>query len=217
MRNVSAYISRTIVTGTMLFAASITSTAVQADIISIESNSAYSTEGIGMFTGTIEYNYTVDNYGSLILSLTNTSIADNNDDLYLTGVIFNIDSIENSAMATLISGPDEFLNAPNQNGAPYGDPFIGGAALGGNWLGGGSPKDGIIIGDTGVFEFEINANDAASLTASSFINGKFDFNFLVRFKGDLGSDKVPVPTPASFAILAVSGIVIAGGRRKRLL
>ncbi len=112
----------------------------------------------------------------------------------------------------------EFLDAPNQNGGPFGNPFVGGAALEGNWLDGGMPDDGLGVGVSGTFTFDITAADADSLSAVSFIQGPYDFNFIVRFRG-LGkdgefSDMVPaIPAPGALALLGLGAL--AQRRRRR--
>jgi len=193
--------------------------AARADIILIQSNSGASTEGLGTFTGSIDYAFdAIDGDGRLIITLTNTSPAGNGG--FLTGFVFNINSVDANASATLVSGsPVTLINAPNQNGAPFGNPYDGGAALGGNFLDGGNPSAGIAVGATGTFEFEVNACDASTLTASSFLSGPFEYDFLVRFRGfaDGGSDKVPaekaIPGPSAI-LMACIGILMIGRRRR---
>ncbi len=194
------------------------SSAVQADMIGIVSNTAASTEQLGTYTGSLNYEYSITlSSWSLVITLTNTSPVANGG--LITGVIFNIDSSDANASATLVSGTHPFQNAAGQNGAPYGSPYDAGAALGGNWLGGGSPNAGIQVGATGSFTFKVSASDAASLTASSFLNGPFQYDFLVRFKGfnNGGSDKVPgvptVPGPTFLSTIAI-GLLMPTRRRR---
>jgi len=191
----------------------------RADLIFIQSNSGASSEGLGSFTGSIEYAYdAIDGDGQLIITLTNTSPAGNGG--FLTGFVFNIDSADAGASATLVSAsPVTLINAPNQSGEPFGNPYDAGAALGGNFLGNGNPDQGVAIGTTGTFEFEVNASDASTLTAASFLNGPFEYDFLVRFRGfgDGGSDKVPaeqiVPGPSAL-LMACLGVLVIGRRRR---
>jgi hypothetical protein len=192
----------------------------QASFISIESDSSNSTENLGRFTGSIEYNYQFGYLGTINITLTNTSAAANAG--LLTGFVFNIDSADPDACAVLQSGTHPFfLDAQGENAAPFGDDFDAGAALGGNFLGGGSTNNGIPVVETGTFTFQLVASDAANLTAESFINGPYAFDFIVRFRGfeDGGSDKVPamvtiVPAPAALSVLSVC--ILGLRNRKRV-
>lgn len=183
----------------------------------IYGDTANSSEGIGDYTGNLDYIYAGGSQGWLTVSLTNTSDPLNGG--FITGFAFNFDSVDNAASATLISGSHPFTGITNANAAPYGV-FDAGAALGGNWLGGGSPNAGIAVGDTGVFVFSILASDAMNLAAESFIAGP-GYGFIVRMRGfaDGGSDKIPgttdmpVPAPAAASLLAIAGLV--GIRRRR--
>lgn len=185
-----------------------------ADIINIVADTNNSTEGLGNFSGTLQYDYLMGNMGLLTVMLNNTSDESNGG--WITGLIFNFATNDENASANLADATHPFENAPWQNGAPFGDPFMGGAALGGDWLGGGDPGFGIAVGDSGTFSFDINATDAELLTAGSFLQGMFDYNFLVRFKGfeNGGSDKVPaVPAPGALVIFGLG--TLAQRRRKR--
>ncbi len=187
---------------------------VSADTIQIFADTLNSAEGIGDFTGSLTYDFIVGDMGVLTVDLTNTSAPDNGG--WLTGFIFNIGSSDPNVAAPYTGGTHPFEDAPGQDGAPYGNPFLAGAALGGNWLGGGFAGDGIAVGDSGSFSFDVLASDAASLRASSFLEGPFRFNFMVRFRGflDGNSDKVPaVPAPGALALLGIAAL--AQRRRRR--
>lgn len=192
--------------------------AAHAGFILIASDSANSTEDLGTFTGSIDYTANTSVTGTLIISLTNTSAAGNEG--ALTGLIFNFESADANASVALQSGTHPFLDTQGGNGAPFGGDFMAGAALGGSFLGGGSPNAGIHVGETGTFTFLVNASDAASLTAESVINGPYEFDFIVRFKGfaNGGSDKVPatalvVPAPGAMGLMAMA--LVGLGRRRR--
>ena len=184
-----------------------------ADIINIVADYNNSTEGLGDFTGTLQYEYQMGDMGLLTLIINNTSDEANGG--WITGVIFNFATSDENALANLADATHPFENAPWQNGAPYGDPFMGGAALGGDWLGGGDPGLGVGVGESGTFSFDITATDANLLSAGSFLQGPYDFNFLVRFRGfeNGGSDKVPaIPAPGSIVLLGLGALA---HRRRR--
>jgi len=197
-----------------LVAMCLMTSASHAGLILIQSDPANSSENLGTFTGTLDYNPGIGS-GTLIISITNTSPVANGG--FLTGFAFNIDSADAGALATLQPGATHpFLDTGSENAPPFGT-YDAGAALGADWSGGGSPNSGIAVGATGTFTFNVVASDAASLTASSFINGPNEFDFVVRFRGfkDGGSDKVPseiVPAPSVLSLLVIG---VAGTRRRR--
>ena len=192
-----------------------------ADTIQIFADTGNSTEGLGDFSGSLTYDFIVGDLGVLTVDLTND--IDPGFGGFLTGFIFNVGSADNNVAATLTSTTNPFfLNAPDQNGSPFGNRYVGGAALGGNWLGGGNPMNGIGPSDSGIFTFDITAIDADSLSAASFLQGPYDFNFLVRFRGvgpDGGlSDKVPaVPAPGALALLGLGALTQRRRRRSARL
>ena len=204
--------------GTMLVLVGVlgVSTSASADTINIFADMRNSTEGLGDFSGMFTYDFVLGDMGVLTVDLTND--IDPGFAGFLTGFIFNFGSSDKDASAVLTSTTNAFfLDAQNQSGSPFGNPYLGGAALGGNWLGGGSPMNGIGPSDSDTFTFDITAVDADSLSAASFLQGPYDFNFLVRFRGvgpdgDL-SDKVPgVPAPGALALLGFGAL---GQRRRR--
>ncbi len=187
-----------------------------ADIINIFADTANSEWGLGDFTGTLQYEYKMGDLGLLTVVLNNTSDEANFG--WITGFIFNYSTSDKASTAALTSATHPFEDAPGQNGMPYGNPFMAGAALGGDWQGGGAgnPELGIGVGDTGTFSFDITATDADLLSAGSFLQGPYDFNFIVRFLGfkDKESDKVPaVPAPGALALLGLGAL--AHRRRRR--
>lgn len=200
--------------------------AVQAGSIPIMSDGANSTEGLGSFTGSLAYEFDpFADLGFLSVTLTNTSDPDNGG--FITGFVFNIASADDDASATFTSGshPFENLTDGGLNAEPFGNPFDAGAALGGAFQGGGSPTQGIAVGDTGIFEFDVMAFDAADLTALSFLpGGPSEFNFIVRFRGfeNGDSDKVPasvIPLPPALALggLGLLGAMFGARRVRRSL
>lgn len=190
-----------------------------ADIVHFTADQTNSTENTGVdFNGSVEYDFIGGTSGQLTISLTNTT--DPVIGGFLTGFVFNINSTDPSASAVLdaTSNPN-FIGMQNVSGSPFGM-FDAGAAVDGNFEGGGSPADGLAIGETGTFVFDLSASDAFSLTAMSFLTGPNEFNFIVRMRGvGVGgedSDKVPVvvtPAPGALALLALAGVV--GVRRRR--
>ncbi len=190
----------------------------------------------GSFAGSLNYSTNLG-LGLLTVSLTNTSSTANGG--YITAFALNNPSNQISSV-TLLTGsgledvlpnppwwsPD-FFSIDVNNGvaaSPYA-PFDFGAALGGSWLGGGSPNAGIAAGQTASFGFVFTGTNLNSLSSQSFVNalnepgGEF---LAVRFRGfnNGASDKVTgdvsaVPEPAHFAFLLVAGLGSALAMRKR--
>ena len=166
------------------------STSASADSLEIFGDTANSTEGIADFTGMLTYDFVLGDMGVLTVDLTNVPfdpLAGNGDDdeLFLTAFVFNIGSDDMNAAAVLTSTTNPFfLDAQMQSGVPFGDPFVGGAGLMGEFLRGGDPKNGLGLEASGTFMFDITAADAESLSAASFLQGPYDFNFTVRFRGE---------------------------------
>lgn len=185
-----------------------------ADIIGIGGSIGDSTEQTGAtFSGTIDYTHLGGSSGSVVITLDNDTPPAVGG--YITGFVFNIDSMDAGASAVLSSATNpNFLDTGNEPAPPFGD-FLAGAALGADWTGGGSPNGGIAVGDSAMFTFDVTASDAGSLSALSFINGPNDFDFVVRFRGlnNGGSDKVPVPAPSGAAALGLGALMAARRRR----
>jgi len=178
---------------------------------------AASTEQTGAnFEASLEYAHLGGAGGLLTVNMTNISSPSVGG--FLTGLVFNVGSADAGASIHLASSSNAFFNdAAGAPAQPFGPYFIGGASLGhgGAWFDGGPPQRGIAAGDSASFEFAITALDAASLTAESFIEGPYDYNFVARFRGLNGglSDKVPVPAPGAATLLGLAGAYSLRRRR----
>ncbi|MGH7213800.1 MAG: hypothetical protein ACREIT_03435 [Tepidisphaeraceae bacterium] len=207
-----------------------------AGSIAIQSDPANSTSGLGAFTGSLDYTGTV-------LTVTLTNISDPGNGGYITGLLLNIDDADDDATATFVDTDDlsttglnesDFSNTGAGNGGqPFGA-FEFGAALGGNFNGGGNPNKGIGVGQTGIFKFNVSDPDSEVFDVHDFLsefspgqgNNAKTAAMLVRFKGfcDDGSDKVPgakvcpaVPLPpAAWASLSTLGLIGAVGMRRKI-
>ena len=172
----------------------------------------------GIFTSLVTYTYSGSGTSANVsVFLTNTTLLANggfitglavNPDPGATGLVFN--SCTNAA----------FIDCGSPvSAAPFGN-FVAGAALGGNWLGGGSPNAGIAIGASATFNFTISGSAAllGAMTAEDVFDEENDRALVVRFRGGVGgwSDKVlgcAAPAPGAVALLGVAGMF--GGRRRR--
>ncbi|HMN42150.1 MAG TPA: hypothetical protein PKE29_14995 [Phycisphaerales bacterium] len=185
-----------------------------AQAVFIQGNGAASTENLGRFTGQVTYTANTMTTGTLSISLTNTNTPIEGG--FITGVVFNIPGSDALASATLATTAHSgFLDLGSESAAPFGT-YDAGAALGGAWLGGGSPNGGIAAGTTGTMTFTVSAADASSLMAEQFVGAS---TMVVRFKGfaNGGSDKVPVqliPAPGAVALAGMGGLLLVRRRRK---
>jgi hypothetical protein len=192
-----------------------------ASSITFTGNTADSTGNLGNFAAGFIYNYVAGaTTATLTADMTNTSPLANGG--YITGFAFNT---PNNVNVTLTGGTNgAFLVQYSVSASPFGDFGIG-VALGGNFLGGGSPLSGIPVGNTAEFLFTVTgtADTLAQLSASSFTGttsssgGEFS---IVRFRGfnNQGSDKVPgqivagqitvTPEPNVMALLVVGLICL---------
>lgn len=206
---------------------------------------------LGDFTGTFDYVAGSPTSGTVTVTLTNAATTLPGGKI--TGFVFNIPSGAtvtavsynaagpNGTAMTLVGNPAFNNGAP---GNPFGD-FDLGAALGGNFMGGGSPNPGLAIGQTGTYTFALTGTGLDTLTPASFFGpgsqssspgGPGARNFLVRFRGfdNGGSEKVSgvvgdprvdpdgnvesevVPEPATLVTVAVlGGMGLIGYRLRR--
>lgn len=195
----------------------IASGAAQADMVEFMNDPFKTTESLGTFNGTLRYEFDpFSDRGLLTIAMTNTSAPANGG--YITGFLFNIPGNDQLATASLESASYPFQQAFGNglDAMPFGT-YDAGAALDGNFQGGGSPNDGIGVGETGEFLFAITANDANTFNAADFINGSTGDDLVLRFRGFVngGSDKVIgtiIPAPGALALL---GLAFAADRRRR--
>jgi PEP-CTERM motif len=183
----------------------------------------------GHFTGSFDY----DGTSLVTIVLNNTSPVANGG--YITGFVFNIPDVASVSSVVYGTSDSDFLllGAPsfddNVKGAPFGW-FDIGAALGGDFEGGGSPNDGIDVSSSATFTFTLTGTGLGTLTAADFLStlsvgpgdGAGDEAFVVRFKGFIegeDSDKVPaettpIPEPGSVFLLG-AGLTALWARRSR--
>lgn len=201
-------------TAALAVAACVAATAGAA-VVPITSNSSLSTEGLGAFTGTLDYTYLGANAGNLDVTLTNTTAAAVGG--YITAFMFRPPPELGAFTSTLTASDYAALtNLPSgTSGSPFPGSWLGGAGTGGSWLAGGAPSGGVAVGATGHWSFTISGANASMLTSDSFVSGASVsdlYAFIVRFRGmnDDGSDKVPayqLPAPGAVALVALSGLL----------
>lgn len=205
-----------------------------ADAGFISGNTAGSTSQLGNFTGFIGVAPSSSTMATLTVTLTNTSPAANGG--FLTAFVLNNPDNEITGI-TLTSAPANFGligTAPftngTLNGAPFGQ-FAFGASTGGSFEGGGDPAQGLAVGTTGTFVFNLTGTNLNNLTEASFDNtlssgtgnGMGDQFFVARFRGfdNGGSDKVPgmtpgsaVPEPSSMVLMGIAGMIGLVARKR---
>jgi len=177
---------------------------------------------VTLTTDTLHHKETLD---FLIKNTSSSSVGG-----YLTGI-----ALGEVSGATYVSGSYSTTNShfsliTNASASPFGT-FPVGAALGGDWLGGGSPNHGIAAnGGTADFQFAFSYTGTAP-TESDWKNVFNGNGFVARFRGlaNGGGNKVPddartsvspdsvTPEPSTFAIAALGalGFVGYGLRRRR--
>ncbi len=178
------------------------------DVVNIYSDPNSTTNGSvtgAALSGSIEYNYAGESMGQVVFTLTNTSAATLGG--CLTGFVFNIDSTDSNASASLtLAGDADFLDTGSEAAQPFGT-FDAGAALGANWSGGGNPSGGLAIGSMASFTFSVMASDASALSAMSFSD------VALRFRGfaNGGSDKLRLGDDPELNVVPLPSSVLAGG------
>ncbi len=202
-------------TGTLcVLAATLAATAgvASADTVDFMSDSSSTTNSSwtgAEVTGSIEYSYTSGSNGVLTFSVTNTS--DSSVGGFLTGLVFNIDSADSGASATLSSTTDsDFQNTGTEAANPFGT-FDAGAALNANWTGGGNPSRGLGIGSSLTLVFNVMASDASSLTAMSFLGDGDDIALRFRGLNNDASDKLLGMEDPELNVVPLPAPVLAGG------
>jgi hypothetical protein len=206
--------------------------------------------GPGEFTGKFEVDNVSTTSAVIRVTLTNTSAAAGGG--YITGFAFNNpDNLITGAVLTAtptnynsfqLLGPDTYNNTVDAS--PFGK-FDIGAAVGGDWTGGGSPTTGILAGNTATFEFTLTGTGLDTITALDILSelskmqgNKTGEEFIVRFKGfnNGNSDKVgavvthggnppppppppsnPVPAPAGLilGLIGIGGCLLGRGTRRK--
>ena len=230
MSSRSVRLARTLVVAVAGFALFASAGSTRADLIYIGD-----TELPGQFTGSVSVTNQTTTSAVITVQITNVSPLANGG--YLTGLAFNdpgktskgdISGVTKFTPSyspaagqafTLIGGPS-FSNTISTS--PYGS-FDIGAAVGGDWLGGGKPSDGLAVGQTGTFTFVVSGTGLSNLTAANLLaalstNGTA--GFAVRFRGftDGSSDKdiagvvtpPPPPPPPPKGVPAPPGVILAG-------
>lgn len=197
-------------------ALALTASLASAQVVTFSGDVAASGEGTGAtFSGSLEYVHLGGDAGRLSIELTNdSSVAVGG---FLTGFIFRGSVGDDPIGASLGSAdPTTFLDTGPVDAGSFGS-FDGGAALDGNWQGGGTPSFGLDLSETGRFTFDIDSANASLLTSASFIGTVDEPGMVMRFRGLEGglSDKVPVfvPAPSALAVLGLGGLIATRRRR----
>ena len=158
---------------------------------------------LGSFTGDVTYSATSNTAATLTIKLTNSSPATNGG--YITAFVLNNPGDRITGISGFVDadkGGDFGLLALGNNGINSGSngQFDFGAGTGGQFTGGGAPKDGIAAGKSDTFTFHLTGTGLLDLSAASFLtalssgtgSGDGYAALDVRFRGfkDGGSDKV---------------------------
>ncbi|MCX8022294.1 MAG: PEP-CTERM sorting domain-containing protein [Syntrophorhabdaceae bacterium] len=198
---------------------------VQAE--TLVGDTARSTEKLGDFIAEFTYNLFTPSAAELNILFKNTSPQANGG--FLTGFVFNnpnnfitnVSMTSSNPFFSLLGGPSfkDTISA-----SPFGK-FDIGAAVGGDFLGGGKPSFGIPVGGSASFKFSFEGTNLDKIDTSSFIQAKSsEGEFMIaRFRGfnDGGSDKVPanvikVPEPEIVFLLGFGLLGLALCKRKSI-
>lgn len=200
----------------LIAAASFGVSTASADLINIGSEIAASEHSLGHFTGTLNYLPSGANAATVIITITNTTPVANGG--YITALaLWSTSNAGGGSMSFVSSSDGAFggLSGP-VNGPPFGD-YATGASTGGGWTGGGSPSQGLAIGESATFTFSVTGTGVGLFSASHFAGlNSGEWDLVVRFRGfaNGGSDKVPAnPTPGAAGLLAMGAL--AASRRRR--
>ena len=189
------------------------------------------TGALGSVEGTFNFSATINTSATITVTLKNNSLEANGG--YLTAFAFNNPGglIKD---VSLTSAPGSFntllfsIGGDSVKASPFGR-FDIGVTTKNSFEGGGAPSNGIYVGDSATFIFELAGENLLGLDASYFFNelsvprgaGQGTQSFVARFRGfeDGGSDKVPVthnPVPSTVYLLGTGLIGLAGfrGRKK---
>jgi hypothetical protein len=193
-------------------------------------------EGLGTFTGHVDYVAADSGHATLTINLLNTSPTANGG--FLTAFVFhNPSGLITGASVTSTNTHFGLLGGPSFHGGiaapPFGN-FDIGASVTDQFLGGGSPVGGIGVGESSIFTFALTGSGLNGLTLESFFGEAPTSQdghpgpvpFLARFRGfnNGGSDKVPgvledagppagsgLPSAPEPATLVLAGIATVSG------
>jgi hypothetical protein len=153
----------------IVFASLLASKLVSATPVTI--GTGYQLEGLGYFSGTLDYVWTSATRSSLTLVINNlpTTAAGGR----ITGVAFNVPTGArfSSMTATAPNSSFEKLD-PSSNDVEtsgLGD-FDFGSSIGGSWLEDSSATAGIAAGSSGTFVFNFSGTSLNTISTLSFIN-----------------------------------------------
>ena len=127
---------------------------------------------LGSFTGDVTYSATSNTAATLTIKLTNSSPAANGG--YITAFVLNNPGDRVTGISKFVDADksgDFGLLALANNGINSGSngQFDFGAGTGGQFTGGGSPRNGIATGNSDTFTFYLTGTGLLELSADSFL------------------------------------------------